>query len=121
MEKIQILSIAMSLVVLYAVLSFVRKEHLRVEYSILWVATALGMLLFASSPRLLWWFSRLVGIYYPPSALFLLFSVFYLVLLFHLSIIVSRNKEHNKRLTQAIGLLQWRVEKLERELGGADG
>lgn len=121
MGKIQILSIAMSLVALYVILSFVRKEHLRVEYSLLWVATALGMLLFASSPRLLWWFSSLVGIYYPPSALFLVFSVFYLLLLFHLSIIVSRSTENHKRLTQSIGLLQWRVEKLEKELRGGHG
>lgn len=121
MEKIQILSIAMSMVALYVILSFVRREHLRVEYSILWVATALGMLLFASLPGVLGWFSRLVGIYYPPSALFLVFSVFYLILLFHLSIIASRSTESHKRLTQVIGLLQWRVEKLEKELGGVDG
>ncbi|MBI2878012.1 MAG: DUF2304 domain-containing protein [Candidatus Tectomicrobia bacterium] len=121
MERIQILSIAMSLVVLYVILSFVRKEHLRVEYSILWVAAAVGMLLFAASPRLLGGLSGLVGIYYPPSTLFLIFSVFYLVMLFHLSIIISRSKESNKRLAQMVGLLQWRIERLEKELGGPHG
>ena len=119
MEKIQLVSLAFTLVILYIVIHSVRKEYLRVEYSILWLVTAFSMLMLSSSPMLLTAFSNAVGIYYPPSAIFMVSTFFFLALLFHLSVIVSRTKENNKRLTQTIGLLQWRVEQLERKVSSA--
>ena len=115
MEKIQFISLAFSVMILYLVIHSVRKEYLRVEYSILWLVTALTMVTLSASPRLLKTFSDVVGIYYPPSAIFLVSTLFFLSLLFHLSVIVSRTKENTKRLAQVVGLLQWRVEQLERK------
>ena len=64
---------------------------------------------------LLGWSSDLVGIAYPPSALFILAAFFILLVLLHYSTVISRLSEQNTRLAQRLALLE---RKLEEEGGG---
>jgi Uncharacterized conserved protein (DUF2304) len=54
-----------------------------------------------------------MGIAYPPSALFVLGSLFILALLLHYSTVISRLCEQNKVLAQRLALLQARLEEDE--------
>ena len=52
----------------------------------------------------------LVGIAYPPSALFVLVSLFILAVLLHYSTVISRLSDQNKILAQRLALLESEVE-----------
>ena len=54
-----------------------------------------------------------IGIFYAPSALFVVAFGFILVLLLHFSLVISRLADQNKVLAQRVGLLQQRVDALE--------
>jgi hypothetical protein len=60
-------------------------------------------------------FAKLIGIDYPPSALFLIFALAIFLILIQFSIILSMLTEKNTKLTQEIGLLKLELAKLTKD------
>ncbi|HEX2907041.1 MAG TPA: DUF2304 domain-containing protein [Phototrophicaceae bacterium] len=97
-------------------LELVRRRKLREEYSLLWLATAVVLIVLSLSRPLLDVLANLVGIFYPPSALFLVAVVFILVILLHFSTVLTRLAQENKETAQQIALLRWQLEQSQRAL-----
>jgi hypothetical protein len=104
--------IILSCVLIIFILELVRRRRLREEYSLLWLLVGLMMLVVAVWSPALTMIAKLVGIYYPPSALFLLALIFIVILLLHLTTVISTLTEHNKRLAQEVALLNEKVDNL---------
>jgi len=115
MDIVQIISIAVSGVIFLIVIDLIRRNHLKERYSLIWLGASLVLILFSVTRQLLHFIARAIGIYYPPSFLFLLAIAFLLVLLLHFSTIVSSLAENNKRLAQEIGILKKRLKELEEK------
>ncbi|MCY4527115.1 MAG: DUF2304 domain-containing protein [Anaerolineaceae bacterium] len=95
---------------LLLVLELVRRRHLREEYALLWLATGAVLLLLSLSRPLLDTLAALTGIFYPPSALFLVALLFVLTILLHFSVILTRLTQQNRELAQQLALLQHDLE-----------
>ena len=106
MNRVQWVSILGSAGLLAVVLELVRSRRLREQYSLLWICTAVVLLLLSSSKQLLDRLARLIGIHYPPSALFLVGFAFGLLILLHFSVVHSRLSRQVKTLAQEIALLK---------------
>lgn len=97
------------------VLGSLRREHIRVEYSVSWLAAGVTMLVLSQSSTLLGWVSAVVGIAEPALALlFIGFSVFLLVF-YRFSMIISTLRDANIALTQRVAILEYQVESLHEE------
>lgn len=120
MTRITILSISASVILLLYVLEMVRRRRLREEYSILWLAGGGIMLIFSLKQDWLKWVSDAVGIYYPPSFLFLIGIFFILLILIHFSITISRLYHMNKRMAQEMALLKQAAGQLHGEPADGD-
>jgi hypothetical protein len=108
-----VISLLASLILLLTIFTSIRRERLSIRYSLLWIASGTAILVVSSSRRLLDVLAAMLGIYYPPSALFLLATFFILVLLFHQTVAISTLKTKNTRLAQELALLRQRIEGLE--------
>ena len=106
MNRITVLAVLASALLLLYILEMVRRRKLREEYSILWLVGGVIMLLFSRKRDWLEWVSNAVGIYYPPSFLFLIGMLFILLILIHFSITISRLYQMNKKIAQEIALLK---------------
>lgn len=106
MTRTAILSVSASVILLLYTLEMVRRRKLREEYSILWLAGGVVMLIFSLKQDWLKWASDAAGIYYPPSFLFLIGMLFILLILIHFSITISRLYHMNKRMAQDLALLK---------------
>ena len=106
MDIVKVLAILGSAVLLMVVLELIRRGRLKERYSLLWLFSGVVLLLLSLSRGLLEFLARLVGIYYPPSLLFLIAFIFLLLITLHFSSVISGLSEKNKRLAQEIGLLQ---------------
>jgi hypothetical protein len=109
-----LVSILGSLGLLLVILELVRKGKLAEEYSLLWILTAVVLFALSVWRGILDLLARAVGIYYPPSALFLVGFGFVLLLILHFSVIVSRLSKRNQELAQALALLREELEAKER-------
>lgn len=113
MYRTVVISLLASLILLLTIFTSIRRERLSIRYSLLWIASGTAILVVSSSRRLLDVLAAMLGIYYPPSALFLLATFFILVLLFHQTVAISTLKTKNTRLAQELALLRQRIEGLE--------
>ena len=115
--KIQLVSVAVTGGLFFVVFELLRRKRLMERYAILWLFSSAVLLALAAWKGLLETVANAIGIYYAPSALFVLAFGFILVLLLHFSLVISRLADQNKILAQRLGLLQQRLE--EHEAQGA--
>jgi len=114
MDIIKVLAIAGSATLLFLVFELIRRGRLKERYALLWLFSGLVLLILSLSRSLLESLSRLVGIYYPPSLLFLIAFIFLLLITLHFSAVISGLSEKNKRLAQEIALLRQSLEEMRQ-------
>jgi hypothetical protein len=103
-QKIFFFTIAVTL--LMVILELVRRRRLRVEYSWLWLASGMTIVLLILRYDLLVWLTDLVGAVIPTSTLFF-FCILYLALLsLNYSVRLSSLTRQVKELTQEVALLR---------------
>ena len=112
----QIAAIVISVLFFITVIELIRRNKLKEKYAILWLFSAIILLVFSSSVTLLNKTSKLLGVDYPPSLLFLIAFVFLLFIVFHFSTVISKETERSKTLAQKIGLLENKIKELEKRL-----
>jgi hypothetical protein len=114
--RIQIVAVVATALLLFGILELVRSRRLLERYAILWLLSALVLLGLAVWRGLLESVASAVGVYYAPSALFVIAFGFILVLLLHFSVAVSRLSEQSKVMAQRLALLEERNRELEEQV-----
>jgi hypothetical protein len=112
-DRIQLVAILGSVLLLLGVLEMVRRRRLMERYALLWLLSAIVLLGLAAWRNGLVHISRAIGIIYPPNALFFVAFGFVLLLLLHFSSVVSRLSDQTKVLAQRLALLEERVRHAE--------
>ena len=112
--RIQIVAILAAAGLIVVLLELVRRRRLLERYAILWLLSATVLLALSVWEGLLQEVADLVGIIYPPNALFAIAFGFVLVLLLHFSLAVSRLSDQAKVLAQRLALLEKRVGDVEQ-------
>jgi hypothetical protein len=108
--RIQVLAIVGSLALIVFIIELIRRKRLKEEFSVLWLGMAIIFFAISLFRGLLDRFSLLVGIGYPPAALFLILIMGLTVILIHFSVAISELKESNKKMAQELGLLRREME-----------
>jgi len=106
--RIQIVAIVGTGGLFVVLLELVRRRRMLERYAILWLFCAVALLGLSVWKGLLNELAHAVGIFYAPSALFVVAFGFVLVLLLHFSVAVSRLADQNKVLAQRLALLEER-------------
>jgi hypothetical protein len=113
--RISIVASIVAIALLIVILELIRSRRLQERYAILWLVTGTTILILSVWRSALVEISDLIGIAYPPTALFVLGSLFILVVLLHYSTVISQLSEQNRILAQRLALLESR---LGRSIGG---
>jgi hypothetical protein len=116
--RVQIVAILVSALLLVGLFELVRQRRLLERYALLWMGSALMLLVLSVWTGLLEKLANAVGIYYAPSALFVFAFGFILILLLHFSVAVSRLADQNKVLAQQLALLEERQRQAEARAEG---
>ncbi|MBL8163417.1 MAG: DUF2304 domain-containing protein [Anaerolineae bacterium] len=115
-DRAMVFGLLASVGALVFVLELVRRRRLKEEYSLLWLATAVVLIVLSVSRPLLDVLANVVGIFYPPSALFLVAVAFFLAILLHFSTVITRLTQENKDNAQQIAILRWQIEQTQKAL-----
>ena len=102
-----------SLVLIVWVLSSVRREHIRVEYSVSWLVAATVMLVLSRCRPLLDAVRNLIGLPDAPLTLFLLGGGAFLIMFFRTSVIISHLRDDNIALAQRVAILEYHLKNLK--------
>jgi hypothetical protein len=108
--RISIAAAIAAVILLLVIFELIRSRRLQERYALLWLLTGIVIFVLAIWRGLLADVSDLVGIAYPPSALFILAAFFILLVLLHYSTVISKLSEQNLILAQRLALLENRLE-----------
>ena len=118
--RLQIVAILASAALLVILLELVRRRRLLERYALLWLLSALVLLGLSVWGGLLEELASLIGVAYPPNALFLVAFGFVMLLLLHFSLAVSRLTDQTKVLAQRLALLEERLGRQEAAAAEAE-
>jgi hypothetical protein len=111
-----ILQIAIIIGVLFflgMIILLLRKGSLSLRNALLWLLTAVAMLIFGIFPNLLGHLSEFLGFEMPVNALFTALLGFVIIILLQQTATISRQSESIKTLIQTNSLLEKRIRDLE--------
>jgi hypothetical protein len=114
-DRIQLLAIATSVVLLVTVIDLVRRRKLVEEYSLLWIAAAVLLLVLSVWRGLLDAAAARLGVFYPPSLLLMSLVVIVFGGLLWLSVVLSRQRRQIERLTEETAVLGAEVRELRTQ------
>lgn len=110
-----------SVVLMALVLASVRRAHIRVEYSVSWLAAALVLLVVSRWRGLQDWLAAALGLNDAALALLMLAGGVFLVVLYRFSLIISRLKDSNIALVQRVAILEFRLTSLDEKNQASTG
>jgi len=118
MDRLLNVMTGFSILLIGVVLLSVRRAHIRVEYSVSWLAAAVVLLALSRWPALL---DRIgdamgfgsIGVDAAPVALLVVTGALFLLVLYRLSMMISSLKDSNIALAQRLAILEFRLESHE--------
>lgn len=115
MDRLLDVTTIVSLVLIAMILVSVRRAHIRVEYSVSWLAAAVILLIVSRNGSLLNWLALKLGIVYPPLALVLIAGGVFIVVFYRFSLRISDLKDNNIALAQRVAILEYQVRSLHEK------
>lgn len=112
----QLLSIAVSCVVLVIVVEMMRRRKLREKYAGLWLVVAIGVVVVGVFPQVAESLARLTGVQTASNLVFLIAGAVLAVIALQLSSEVGHLEEEVRTAVEEIALLRCEVDDLRREV-----
>ena len=100
---------------LIIVLRFIRRQHLSVSHSLLWLVLGIAGIAAALIPSWVFALSGLLGFELPVNLIFFVCIFFLIVAVLSISMVASSQADMIRSLVQDVSLLTQRVEMLERQ------
>lgn len=107
--------IVIVLIYIFCILKAVKKKKMRIGYLIFWTITGVMLIISLLIPNLVENISDLLGFEMPINMIFSAAIFVILYLIFHLTILISKEQNKNVLLIQEISMLKKRVEELEEK------
>gem|GEM_PF-204352 len=102
--RIKCVIIVVLILGLLKILGLIKKNKLELKYALSWLFLELGIFIITLIPNLLNVISKALGIYNEINMLFFLGFVFIILVIFSLTMSLSRNSERVRKMAQEIAL-----------------
>ena len=102
--KARILIVAGLLLLLAVIINMVRRRRLELKYVLAWLLADLALIFFTLFPQTMMGMAQLLGIYSPVNMIFFLGFVFLALIIFSLTVALSRATANQRRLAQYAAL-----------------
>jgi hypothetical protein len=116
-DRVQIIALAGSTILLLLILELVRRRRLAEEYSALWIVSALVLIGISLRRDTLDFAARWLGVYYPPAVLVLMLVGVISVASLSFSVILSRQKRQINWLIEENAIMAAELRELRSDLG----
>lgn len=104
--RLQIIIAVIIVMALCVIVNMIRKKRLELRYALAWLIVGVGVLILDCFPQLIDWIAKTLGIASPVNMLFFLGFCFALMIIFVLTVAVSRASIRIKQLAQELALYE---------------
>lgn len=113
--KLQIFIGIIVVIMLGLIVNMVRQKKIDLRYALSWIGLGIIILILDIFPIIVFSFAEFIDISVPSNMVFLVGFMIAIVMIFLLTVSVSRLSTKSKRMVQEIALLREEVEKVSRE------
>jgi hypothetical protein len=113
--RLQIIMVIASALFLGFVVIMIKNKKIELKYTLTWLLTAAAFIVLSIFPETLVLLSQLLNIKEPVNTLFLSIIFFMLLIIFTLTLALSRNASRVKTITQEIGIIKMELSRLEKD------
>lgn len=113
MEKFLWWTTGLSIFLIVMVLSALRRAHIRVEYSVMWLIACFAILGLSRSQSLLESVASALGLSFAPTVIVLVTGFIFIVMFFWACMVISRLRDDNIALAQRVAILEYHLNHLE--------
>ena len=113
--RLQLILAAVLVIGFVVVLNMVRTKSLELKYALSWLVVDVGILIIVLIPGLLGHIANLLGIYNAMNMIFFLGFCFLLVVVFSMTVALSRNSRRIRELAQKMALYEKKIEEQEKD------
>ncbi|NLX63565.1 MAG: DUF2304 domain-containing protein [Clostridiaceae bacterium] len=92
------------------IINMVRTKKLELKYALIWILTSLSFIIMSIFPETVFMVARLLEVEVAANALFLCIIFLLLLMVFALTVAVSRHADRIKKLVQELALLKAELE-----------
>jgi hypothetical protein len=121
MSHVEIIALLGAFAWLALVVEMIRRRRFSEGYALLWLLSGVALLVLALWRDLLEVLARAMGIFYAPTALFVVAFGFVLLLMVQQSAVICDLERRNGDLEQRLALLSLQVERLQATTHAAPG
>jgi hypothetical protein len=121
MDRVMTVLMILSISIIVMVLHSVRREHIRVEYSVSWLSSAVLLLVLSLNPGAVVWLAQTLGVASPAIAILMTVFFVFLFVGFRFSLRVSALKDANIALAQRVAILKFHIKSAHEQQKTANG
>lgn len=114
--KLQIIVGICLFLALTVIVYMIKKRSLDLKYALSWLLALVFVLVLDLFPVLLTKLSRALGVWAPVNMIFFLGFCFSLLIIFTLTVMLSRMAERVRKLAQAVAMNEEKLDRLGKEL-----
>lgn len=109
--RVRIAVILVLIVGLFAIVNLIRKRNLELKYALTWLFLGGALLVVVLIPGTMDVISAALGIYNPMNMVFFLGFLFSIIVIFSLTMSLSRNSNRVRTMAQRIALNEYKAKK----------
>ena len=113
------LAIIFAITIFISVIELIRRQKIDFRYSFSWLSACILVLVLAINHPLLFKIAHFFGFELPSNFIFFLLLIFVIFLTLLLTIFINEQNNRTQKLSQSLGILQYKMEKLEKESGSS--
>jgi hypothetical protein len=98
---------------LSVIVMLLRNKKISLKYSLLWLFSAISMILITIFPQIIFFASQIIGIKEPVNLVFVFAGMFSILIILSLTVIVSKLNSKITQLAQNIALIEKRLIDIE--------
>lgn len=114
-STLRIVLITGSILFFIFIINMVRTKKLELKYALIWLLTSLSFVVMSVFPQTVFFVAKTLAIEVPANALFLCIIFLLLLMVFALTVAVSRQAGRTKKLIQELSLLKAEVASTKKE------
>ena len=118
--RLKLIIVAFLLLAMCLIVNLIRKRKLELKYALTWLLLIVGLALIVLIPGLLEGLAALLGIYSVMNLVFFVGFVFSLLLIFNLTMSLSRNSERVRKIAHKIALNEYAITHADKQADSAD-
>lgn len=113
--RVQIVAIIVLVMAFIILIGQIKKKKLDIKYTLAWMLLDIVLIILAAFPKVIIIISKVLGIETPSNMIFFCGFIFSLIIIYVLTVAISKMSDNIRSITQKIALLEKKIQEKDNE------